>query len=150
MGEYNAALPPEKYRQLQYYTAIGAMPDNLNLHACAHLYASDRNSLFLIANAHDIGDRFTGMGSVSHSVVFHVDSEGLRFSNGDEKTWFCQEAWTERSGGGRGLHSSKIWDRSGRHVASTWQDGMVRAAKSEDRVELSRRRLQQAVARSKM
>lgn len=42
MDAYNRPKPTLERRQLQYYRVIGDMPDDPNLHACAHLYASDR------------------------------------------------------------------------------------------------------------
>lgn len=68
------------------------------------------------------------MSSLSHSVVFHVDGAELLFDDNEKgrEGWFCQEAWTPRSGGGRGLHETKIWDSRGTHIASSWQDGLVR------------------------
>lgn len=53
--------------------------------------------------------------------------------------WWCQEAWTPRSEGGRGMHESRIWDVRGVHVASSWQDGLVR--KAEKPGELHKQRL---------
>ena len=132
MTSYNAVRPVLEYRQLQYYTTIGDLPEDPNLHACAHLYASDRNSLCLISNAFGIGDAFTSMGSVSHSVIFHVSADQMMIRNGRDEGWFCQEAWTERSGVGRASHNSKIWDAAGRHIATTWQDGMIRMGKDQD------------------
>lgn len=124
MSDFNKAKLPADYRQLTYYRPIGTLPErDYNLHACAHLYASDRNSCFIISNAVGIGDQVSAMASLSHSVVFHVSSKDLSFK---EDEWWCQEAWTPRSGGGRGMHESRIWDQSGVHVASTWQDGLVR------------------------
>lgn len=119
---------PSNYRQLQYYHVIGHIArEDVNLHACAHLYASDRNSMFLVTRALGIGDEFGRMASLSHTVVLHVGAEGLRMVDGDgRERWFVQEAWTERTGGGRGMHNSRLWDESGVHVASTLQDGMVR------------------------
>ena len=40
--------------------------------------------------------------------------------------WYMQEAWTDRTGDGRGLHHSRLWDLDGRHIATTVQDGMIR------------------------
>ncbi|KAI9872276.1 MAG: hypothetical protein M1830_001828 [Pleopsidium flavum] len=140
MTPYNSNQPPHgrakdpiDYRQLQYYRAIGSMPkEDVNLHACAHLYASDRNSMFLVTNALGIGDGFGMMASLSHIVVLHVGTEELLMvDRKGEKRWFCQEAWTERSGGGRGLHVSRIWDEKGVHIGSTMQDGMVRLKRGE-------------------
>lgn len=129
MSEYNSSKAPEDWRQLSYYRPIGKLPlDQPNLHACLHLYASDRNSLFMISNAVGFGDEVGSMGSLSHSVVFHVSSQDLLSLEGD---WWCQEAWTPRSEGGRGMHESRIWNSKKIHIASTWQDGLVRKAESE-------------------
>jgi hypothetical protein len=76
------------------------------------------------------------MGSLSHNVVFHVNGGELLSRDGEDGTrgevkgegkegWFCQEAWTSRSGGGRGTHESRIWDWRARHIVSSWQDGLV-------------------------
>jgi hypothetical protein len=57
MAEYNMSKSPTDYRHLSYYRPIGLIPpSSYNLHACAHLYASDRNSLFIISNAAGFGD----------------------------------------------------------------------------------------------
>lgn len=76
------------------------------------------------------------MGSLSHSVVFHVPASELMFQGHDEEggklNWWVQEAWTPRSGQGRGMHESWIWSPSGRHVATTWQEGLIRRAEREE------------------
>jgi acyl-CoA thioesterase II len=129
MSAYNKSKTPIDYRQLLYYQPLGSIPpEDYNLHACAHLYASDRNSLWVVSNALGFGDAVGTMGSLSHSVVFHVNSKELVLEEGE---WWCQESWTPRSGGGRGMHESRIWDPSGVHVASSWQDGLVRRAENE-------------------
>jgi len=127
-----------------------------NLHAIAHLYASDRNSLFIIPNHLSLGSSFTRMASLSHTVIFHVDADKLLFPNEPtdkppnaaptqieglddesaspdssvkigERKWFMQESWTTRVAGGRGLHTSRLWDPdSGVHLATTIQDGLIR------------------------
>lgn len=138
MSSHNASAPPLSYRTIALYRPFGPLPTSLpNLHACAHLYASDKNSLFLVSNALGFGDHVGTMGSLSHSVVFHVRSEELLLKGEDEEgwkgEWWVQEAWTSRSGQGRGMHESRIWSPSGVHVASTWQEGLVRKAeKAED------------------
>ncbi|TAQ84265.1 hypothetical protein B7494_g7419 [Chlorociboria aeruginascens] len=130
MDAFNDSKAPVSRRQLSYYRVLGPMPArSYNLHACAHLYASDRNSLFLISNALGFGDQVRAMGSLSHSVVLHVKSRDLLLGEGQ---WWCQEARTGRSGGGRGLHESRIWREDGLHVASSWQDGLLRKAEESD------------------
>jgi acyl-CoA thioesterase len=128
---------PLAYRTLSLYRPFGHLPISLpNLHACAHLYASDANSLFIISNALGFGDQVGKMGSLSHSVVFHVPTSELLFQGHDEEggklEWWVQEAWTPTSGQGRGMHESQIWSPSGRHVASTWQEGLIRRAEREE------------------
>ncbi|KAI9758992.1 MAG: hypothetical protein M4579_002655 [Chaenotheca gracillima] len=147
MAAFNAPLASSPtytrdYRQLQYYTTIGALPsihEDPNLHFCAHIYAIDRNSLFAIAYALDIQDRLAKVASISISVIFHSAPRHLAFerpssegrSADDQQRWFCQEAGTDRAGSGRALHVSKIWDERGgdgagaRHVASTYQEGLL-------------------------
>lgn len=166
MGEYNNTPKvrenPELYRQLQYYRFIGSPEggdddadrpsaeeeekdtrgEYDNLYACAHLYSSDRNSLFVIATALDVGERFVQMASLSHTVVFHTFGEALRMidwkSAGEggkggalKKKWFVQEASTSRSGENRGLHESRLWSPDGTLVATTMQDGMIRVKEKE-------------------
>ncbi|KAH6613888.1 acyl-CoA thioesteras-like protein [Boeremia exigua] len=176
MQPYNAPRTPLDRRQLTFYTLRGSLPlatapsppkpgevnvtCAANLHACAHLYASDRNSLFIVPNHLDRGRDFTRMASLSHSVIFHVGVEDLvmppepridhpdadRTLWGDEKLalcaldgyeekdrdadgrkWFVQEAWMTRAAGGRGLHTSRLWDyEKGVHIATTFQDGLIR------------------------
>ena len=129
MTAFNKSKSALDYRQLSYYQAIGSIPlTDLNLHACAHLFASDRNSVFVVSQATGFGDQVGAMGSLSHSVVFHVSSKNLVLKDG---AWWIQEAWTPRSEGGRGIHQSRIWDESGTHIASTWQDGLARKADKE-------------------
>ena len=51
MDAYNKNVSPLERKNLKYYSVIGSMPlikDDPNMHICAHLYASDRNSLFVM------------------------------------------------------------------------------------------------------
>ncbi|KAI9742093.1 MAG: hypothetical protein M1834_000483 [Cirrosporium novae-zelandiae] len=132
MKAYNSQIKsPAEYRQLSYYRARGSMPeDDINLQACLHLYASDRNSLFIICHALGL-DNFQAMASLSHTVIFHVLEDGVLCRN---EGWFCQEAWTERSGDGRGIHQSRLWSEGGVHVASTIQDGLVRVEMAQAKI----------------
>jgi acyl-CoA thioesterase len=135
MTRYNERINrADEYRQLHFYCIVGNAGPDLNLHACAHLYASDRNSMYLIPNAvKEWGQPgMVSMSSLSHTVVFHTGGEGLRWKEEEEeeehgeKGYFCQEAWTSRSGGNRAVHESRIWSREGLLVATTLQDGVVR------------------------
>jgi acyl-CoA thioesterase len=165
MQAYNRTRQPLDRRQLIYYTPRGRLPavstpsstKEANLHAIGHLFASDRNSLFIIPRMLDVGDKFTRMASLSHTVIFHVGIDKLAMPDeprgrhaaspptrpppGDDvdawrepadetkRKWFLQESWTTRSSGGRTLHTSRMWDPdTGLHLATTVQDGLIRYA----------------------
>lgn len=183
MGAYNAHRDALDRRQLTFYTLRGSLPlptapfpptpdkahftREANLHACAHLYASDRNSLFIVPNHLSRGREFTRMASLSHSVIFHVGVNDLIMPpepridhanadrtlwdeqlsvcaldeyeaddrDADGRKWFVQEAWMTRASGGRGLHTSRLWDYAkGVHVATSFQDGLIRFGGREPKV----------------
>lgn len=139
MDAYNLERDPFSRRQLLFYRVIGSLPASAdpNLHACAHLYASDRNSLFIVANHLDVGDNFTQMASLSHTVVFHTPPAEYTMqqkssSGREDRIWFCKEDWTSRAAGGRGIHHSRMIGPDGRHIATSWQEGMVRLGKDKN------------------
>ncbi|KAF2451393.1 acyl-CoA thioesteras-like protein [Karstenula rhodostoma CBS 690.94] len=175
MRKFNDPRAPIDRRQLTFYTLRGSLPlptapyppplqgafkltREANLHACAHLFASGRNSLFIIPNHLGRAREFTRMASLSHTVIFHVgirdltmtpeprvphpnavptlfedgplplcNLEGNSGGDRDGRKWFVQESWLTRAAGGRGLHTSRMWDyESGTHLATTLQDGLIR------------------------
>ncbi|SMQ47457.1 unnamed protein product [Zymoseptoria tritici ST99CH_3D7] len=136
MTAYNRGLHPLDKRQLIFYRSIGTMSkDDPNMHLCAQLYASDRNSLFHVGNAYGIGDLYTGLGSLVHQVIFHSGAEELMFAEDvgpEEAKWFCKEDWTTRYTNGRGLFVSRVWNPEGRHVATITQDGLIRLPRDAD------------------
>lgn len=90
MREWNAKRHPMERRQLIFYRMIfdgekeeeeEGMNMNMNMQLCAHLYASDRNSLFIVANLFDLGDLFTNMSSLSHTVIFHAEEGEMKFGS---------------------------------------------------------------------
>lgn len=136
MKPYNNPRHPIDRRQLTLYSPIGTLPpapEAANLHACAHLYASDRNSLFIVPKFWEIHDNYTAMASLNHTVVFHGGAELLDMQTEEEEArWFCQEARAPRVGDGRCLHESRLLDMDGRHVATTMQDGLLRLGFAEE------------------
>lgn len=138
MGPYNESKHPLDRRQLIMYRTIGDLAPDPNLHLVAHLYASDRNSLFIVANAFDVGDVYSQMGSLTHTVTFHAPMEDLMFGPStswssplDDSTgkYFCKEDWTTRASQGRAMYHSNLWTASGVHAATIVQDGMIRLTK---------------------
>lgn len=162
MREWNATRHPMERRQLIFYRMIfdrekekeeEGMNMNMNMQLCAHLYASDRNSLFIVANLFDLGDLFTNMSSLSHTVIFHAEEGEMRFGSSTAKTttsttkrtkspfhkannnnndgggrWFCMEVFGSRMHGGRAVHNCRIFNDEGTHIATCMQDGLIRFA----------------------
>lgn len=161
MREWNATRHPMERRQLIFYRMIfdrekegekekeEGMNMNMNMQLCAHLYASDRNSLFIVANLFDLGDLFTNMSSLSHTVIFHAEEGEMRFASTTTTTtttkrtkspfhrsnnndgggrWFCMEVFGSRMHGGRAVHNCRIFNDEGTHIATCMQDGLIRFA----------------------
>jgi acyl-CoA thioesterase II len=160
MTSYNATekvkQSPENYRQLTLYALKGSPQDpdvawskqDLkhrektgefdNLYACAHMYASDKNSLLLIPRA--LGHKtWSAMASLTLTVVFHHHGEALRMIDWDAgqeedgkglpRKWFIQEGWTPTSGENRAIHESYLWSPEGVLLATSYQDSLLRLEK---------------------
>jgi acyl-CoA thioesterase len=141
-----ADMPLEEKRTFHFYRPVGdlKLPPSLtegldkdeirsleiNLHATAHLYASDRNSLFHITNLHEASADIKRIASITHSLIFHGTPEEMLFSESEPGKWFVQEVWSDWSGNGRGLHNSRLWrwPENGPDVlvGSSLQDGLIR------------------------
>lgn len=80
------------------------------------------------SNALGVGDNYSQIASLSHTVIFHATPEELSMTSPSSgaPNWFCQEAWAANARHGRGLHQSRMWREDGLQIASTVQDGMVR------------------------
>ena len=129
------------WRQLQFYRIIQeadekfeSEDEEINLHISAHLYASDRNSLFMIQRAYGYQARAVVMASLSHTVIFHGNAERCRMlSKQGKPKWFVQESRTPNTGENRGLHMTRLWDwEKGEIVGTTVQDGMTRFGREND------------------
>jgi acyl-CoA thioesterase len=75
-----------------------------------------------------MGNDYSSMASLSHTVVFHVQAEEMSMVDKDGKPkWFCMEETIDHISHGRALEIAKLWDVEGNNaIASTMQDGMVR------------------------
>ncbi|EME44505.1 hypothetical protein DOTSEDRAFT_72094 [Dothistroma septosporum NZE10] len=162
MTAYNEDRHPLDRRQLIFYRTLGEMSADPNFHLCAHLYASDRNSLYIVSNHLDLGHTFTQMSSLVHTVVFHSPSEDLMFGPAApllsesstpmddlEGKWFCMEAWGSRVGSGRALYQCRIWDSQGRHSLTAMQDGLLRLVTGSEVTKESGRMLEDVKGRWK-
>lgn len=163
MTKYNRDRHPLDRRQLIFYRTIGDMPLEPNLHLAAHLYASDRNSLYIVANNFDLGDYWTQMSSLCHTVIFHSPLEALMFgASGASQSelhdltgdWFAFEGSGSRLGIGRAVFNCRLWNSRGIHVATALQDGLLRLTKridatTEEKQEIERTK-QRWIHRSKL
>jgi acyl-CoA thioesterase len=67
------------------------------------------------------------IASLSHTVIFHVEALGLRMVKEDGgKPWFVVETAIDKIAHGRALGSHRLWREDGLHVASCFQDGLLR------------------------
>lgn len=136
MSAYNKDRHPLDRRQLILYRTIGEMPEDPNMHLCAHLYASDRNSLYIVANHFELGHYWSNMSSLSHTVILHSPIKAMQFGaipeGGvlDDETgrWFCMEISGSRMSGGRAVHNVRMWNNQNEHIATGMQDGLIRYA----------------------
>ncbi len=146
MTPYNQDKHPLRRKGLIFYRPIGLLPDDPNMHLCAHLYASDRNSLYIVANQMDVGDLYTAMSSLVHTTAFHGDMSSLMFGRSQSQShpmddtsgsgkWFCKEDFTLRAGQGRAMLHGRIWAADGTHICTVNQDGMIRFARKPDATE---------------
>lgn len=143
MEQYNRDRNPLDRRDLMFYRALGSLPPDPNMHLCAHLYASDRNSLYIICQQLDVGDLWKSMSTLVHSTSFHGPTEDLMLGpsetivypmddSSDAGRWFCKEDWTTRVSHGRMMFHSRVWSANGTHIGTITQDGSVRFSKKPE------------------
>lgn len=106
-----------------------------NLFACAHMYAGDKNSLFIIPRAVGDPDGWSTVASLTLTVIFHQQGESIRMLEPDpvdttgkqlRRKWFLHESSTSRSGESRGLFELRVWTEDGTLLATMQQDSIVR------------------------
>ena len=110
--------PPE--RQV-WFRAVGRLPDDEMLHRCLLAYVSDFYLLDTATLPHGAPFLSTKliMASIDHAVWFH---RPLRV---DE--WLLYDLDSPSASGARGFARANVFARDGRLVASTAQEGLVRA-----------------------
>ena len=109
--------PPR--RQL-WLRAVRRLPDTPALHRYLLAYASDFNFLTTAMMPHGVSWLTPGMqvASLDHAMWFH------RAVRVDE--WLLYDMTSATAGHARGLVRGSLYDRSGRLVASTTQEGLIR------------------------
>lgn len=112
---------PHDAVQHVWFRVVAPMPDDANLHRVALAYMTDMVLLGSSLLPHGINWMAgTAKGaSLDHAVWLHA----LDFRVDDWLLYSTHSPWT---GGGRGLNLGRIFDRSGRLIASTAQEGVIR------------------------
>ena len=103
--------------------ANGAMPDDVRVHKYLLAYASDLSFLPVAGQPHSVSFMTPKlqMATIDHSMWVHRD---FRFDD-----WLLYEVESPNASGGRGFVTGRFFDRQGRLVASTAQEGVSRWAK---------------------
>ena len=114
------AGPPA--RRVWFRTA-GVVPDDEALHRCLLAYVSDFHLLETVTLPHGIA-RLSGkavVASIDHAMWFH---RPLRVDD-----WLLYDVESPSASGSRGFARANVFDRTGRLVASTAQEGLIRVVK---------------------
>jgi hypothetical protein len=130
MSSFNASLPPTERRELILYRLLAPLPrEDHNAHVLVHAFEADRNGLLMAGNHLGIGYNLGAAASLSYSFYVHVnvDQAVMQFSDGEDDGWWIQEVSFPRAGSGRATLMSQIWSPEGLHVATGYQDGVLRA-----------------------
>ncbi len=111
---------PADEHQRVWMRIDGKLPDDPLLHACTLTYASDLTLLDSVLSVH--GEvwgpgRVVG-ASLDHALWLH------RSFRADE--WFLYDCWSPSAAGGRGLATGRMFTRTGRHIATAVQEGLLR------------------------
>jgi acyl-CoA thioesterase-2 len=97
-----------------------ALSGNINLNQVMLAYASDYHFLSTALHPHKVSmrDKNLRMATIDHSMWFHHPF--------DFDDWLLYSAESPFSGGARGLVRGQFFNREGKLVASTMQEGLMR------------------------
>ncbi|MEL6341794.1 MAG: hypothetical protein AAFV53_01580, partial [Myxococcota bacterium] len=111
------AQPP---RRKVWFRASGALPDRQSVHQYMLAYASDFYLLGSTMQPHGVTWMVPGMqvASVDHAMWFH---RPFRMDD-----WLLYDIESPSASNARGLALGRFYDRAGRLVASTAQEGLIR------------------------
>lgn len=115
-----APAGPRPPRQAIWMRAAAALPDDPALHAAVLAYMSDLTLLdtALVAHGRSVFDPGIQAASLDHAVWFH---RSLRADD-----WLLYAEDSPSAAGSRGFSRGSVFDRAGRLVASTAQEGLIR------------------------
>lgn len=132
MAAFNEGRPAHERVELILYRLLKPLPSDgtdgydANAHMAVHGYTVDRNGLLMLGNHLGFGWKLGKVASLTYSLVVHVNADEMVMECGEDE-WWVQESTFPRAGAGRGVIMSKIWSPGGVHVATEYQDGLVRS-----------------------
>ncbi|MDR5866680.1 acyl-CoA thioesterase [Halomonas koreensis] len=117
---HDQAEPGHPARKRLWFRLAGTLPDDAALHRYLLAYSSDFNLLTTALVPHGIafGDPGLQIASLDHALWFHRD---VRVND-----WLLYDMDSPWAGGGRAFTRGSIYDRQGRLVASSTQEGLTR------------------------
>jgi acyl-CoA thioesterase-2 len=103
-----------------WFRLVDQCPDDPVLHRCLLAYVSDYHLLETATRPHGLSHHAGDLtlASIDHAMWFH---RPLRVDD-----WLLYALVSPSSSGSRGLAYGRLFDRSGRHIASTAQEGLMR------------------------
>ncbi len=103
-----------------WYRAAQPLPDDVHVHQCLLAYASDSYFLGTAMLPHGVSafNPSIQAASLDHSMWFH---RSFRIDD-----WLLYDIDSPSASGARGLSRGQFFDRAGRLVASTAQEGLMR------------------------
>ncbi|BFU59393.1 MULTISPECIES: acyl-CoA thioesterase II [Rodentibacter] len=113
-------LPPEQY---SWFKTHGNAPLNLKIQQCLLAYFSDFHCILTALHPHKKGFLQPGMkvATIDHSIWFHRPF--------DLNHWHLHSVESNNAFGGRGLARGQIFSQSGKLIATTQQEGLIRYQK---------------------
>jgi acyl-CoA thioesterase-2 len=113
-------IQPQQPLLQAWVKTTGPVRGGQGLHQALLAYMSDIYliDVCLMANGRRYWDEGMQVASLDHALWFHED-----FRADD---WLLLSMEAERVGGGRGLARGRFYNREGRHVATTMQEGVIR------------------------
>lgn len=131
MTAYNEGKPYHERIELVLYRLLEPLPSDgtdgydANAHVVAHAFTIDRNGLLMAGNHLGFGYSLGRVASLSYTFTVHVNADEAVMREGEDQ-WWIQELSFPRAGAGRGIVMSKVWSPQGLHVATEYQDGLIR------------------------
>jgi acyl-CoA thioesterase-2 len=106
--------------QLAWMRVPEDLPDDPTVHACALAYLSDEDLLGVAVLPHSLGGEWDSLmcASLDHAVWFHRPVRA--------NEWLLFALSGHGVANARGMAIARVFDRSGAHVASVAQEGLVR------------------------